>query len=52
VPAQPVFGLDDRRWPEAARAAREVLSLPCFAELSDDEVQQTASAARKACEGI
>jgi dTDP-4-amino-4,6-dideoxygalactose transaminase len=52
VPAQPVFGLDDRRWPEAARAAREVLSLPCFAELSDDEVQQTASAVRKACEGI
>lgn len=52
VPAQPVFGLDDRRWPEAARAAREVLSLPCFAELSDDEVEQTASAVRKACEGI
>src|SRR5262245_46116598 len=52
VPAQPVFGLDDRRWPAAARAAREVLSLPCFAELSDDEVQRTASAVRKACEGI
>jgi dTDP-4-amino-4,6-dideoxygalactose transaminase len=52
VPAQPVFGLDDRRWPEAARAAREVLSLPCFAELSDDEVEQTAAAVRKACEAL
>ena len=52
VPAQPVFGLDDRRWPEAARAAREVLSLPCFAELSDEEVEQTAAAVRSACEGL
>ena len=52
VPAQPVFGLDYRRWPEAARAAREVLSLPCFAELSDDEVEQTAAAVRKACESL
>src|SRR5499426_2580481 len=52
VPAQPVFGLDDRRWPEAARAAREVLSLPCFAELSDDEVEQTAAAVRKACNSL
>jgi dTDP-4-amino-4,6-dideoxygalactose transaminase len=50
VPAQPVFGLDERRWPEAARAAREVLSLPCFAELADDEVEQVAAAVRHACE--
>mgnify|MGYP003694441033 CR=1 FL=1 len=27
-----------------------MLSLPCFAELSDDEVEQTAAAVRKACE--
>jgi dTDP-4-amino-4,6-dideoxygalactose transaminase len=29
-----------------------VLSLPCFAELSDDEVEQTAAAVRKACERL
>ena len=49
VPAQPVFGLDEGRWPEASRASREVLSLPCFAELTDDEVEQVAAAVRHAC---
>jgi len=49
VPAQPMFGLDGRRWPEAARAAREVLSLPCFAELTDDEVEVVGAAVRRAC---
>lgn len=53
VPGQPMFGGgDERRWPEASRAAREVLSLPCFAELRDDELEQVAAAVRQACERI
>jgi dTDP-4-amino-4,6-dideoxygalactose transaminase len=51
LPAQPVFGqADERRWPEAWRAAREVLSIPCFAELSEGEVAAVAAAMRRACE--
>lgn len=50
VPAQPLFGLPAERWPQAARAAREVLSLPCFAELRDDEAEAVAAAVRRACE--
>jgi dTDP-4-amino-4,6-dideoxygalactose transaminase len=49
VPEQPVYGLDGRRWPEAWRAAREVLSLPCFPELTDDEVETVIQAVRGAC---
>ncbi|OLB01582.1 MAG: hypothetical protein AUH77_00630 [Candidatus Rokubacteria bacterium 13_1_40CM_4_69_39] len=52
VPNQPLFGGDERRFPEAWRAAREVLSLPCFAELTDAEVDAVAAAVRKACERI
>lgn len=55
VPAQPMFGLAGRaadQWPEASRAAREVLSLPCFAELRDDELDAAADAVRRACERI
>jgi dTDP-4-amino-4,6-dideoxygalactose transaminase len=50
VPAQPMYGpLDERAWPESARAAREVLSLPGFAELTDEEVEEVARAVRLAC---
>ena len=50
VPTQPMFGApDERGWPEARRAAREVISLPCFAELTDDEVEEVAGAVRLAC---
>ena len=52
IPAQPMFGLDERAWPESARAAREVLSLPCFAELTDGEVEEVARAVRRACERL
>jgi dTDP-4-amino-4,6-dideoxygalactose transaminase len=53
VPAQPMFGADgERRWPEAWRAAREVLSLPCFAELTDDEVEEVARLVKRACESV
>jgi dTDP-4-amino-4,6-dideoxygalactose transaminase len=49
IPAQPMFGHDPRGWPEAARAACEVLSLPCFAEMTEDEVEEVARAVRLAC---
>lgn len=53
VPGQPMFGGDgERQWPEAWRAAREVLSLPCFAELEDGEVEAVAAAVRRACEAL
>jgi dTDP-4-amino-4,6-dideoxygalactose transaminase len=52
VPGQPMFGhVTERLWPEASRAAREVLSLPCYAELTDDEVNQVTRAIRAVCEG-
>jgi len=34
------------------KIAREVLSIPCFAELTDDEVEQVADAVRLACERV
>jgi len=43
-------GAGGTRWPEAGRAAREVLSLPCFAELRDDEQDTVAAAVRRALE--
>ena len=53
VPAQGLFGgRDDGAWPEASRAAREVISLPCFAELTDDEVEEVAQAVRLACKRL
>jgi dTDP-4-amino-4,6-dideoxygalactose transaminase len=52
IPAQPMFGHDPQGWPEAARAAREVLSLPCFAEMTEDETEEVARAVWRACEGL
>ncbi|MGH7392108.1 MAG: DegT/DnrJ/EryC1/StrS family aminotransferase [Candidatus Rokuibacteriota bacterium] len=53
VPGQPMFGQsDERRWPEAWRAAREVLALPCFAELTDGEQDRVAAAVRRALERL
>ncbi|OGK89900.1 MAG: hypothetical protein A2W08_16450 [Candidatus Rokubacteria bacterium RBG_16_73_20] len=53
VPGQPLFGGGgERRFPEAWRAAREVCSLPCFAELTDAELERVAAAVRQACERV
>ncbi len=49
APEQPLFAGTKGEWPEAVRAAREVLSLPCYAEMTDDEVEAVASAVRAAC---
>jgi dTDP-4-amino-4,6-dideoxygalactose transaminase len=50
IPAQPMFAMPDadRAFPHAARAAAEVLSLPCFPELSEEEIQTVAAAVRAA----
>lgn len=53
VPGQPLFGdKDERKYPEAWRAAREVLSLPCFPELTDAEADEVAKAVRTAVERL
>jgi dTDP-4-amino-4,6-dideoxygalactose transaminase len=53
VPGQPVFGGGgEREYPEAWRAAREVLSIPNFAELTDVEVERVAAVVRQACERL
>jgi len=53
VPGQPMFGGGgERQFPEAWRASREVLSIPCWAELTDDEVETVAAAVRQACERV
>ncbi len=53
VPDQPLFAADgERRWPEAYRAAREVLSLPCYPEMTDGEVEGVVEAVRRACEAL
>jgi dTDP-4-amino-4,6-dideoxygalactose transaminase len=53
VPDQPMFrsvrGVAAVGWPESARAAREVVSLPCYPELRDDEIATVIRAAREAC---
>jgi dTDP-4-amino-4,6-dideoxygalactose transaminase len=53
IPGQPLFergpgGAAD--WPRAWQAAREVLSLPCFPELADAEVEAVGRAVRRALE--
>ena len=64
VPEQPLFGRSanpsrsaarrasdqdaERRWPQAWRVAREVLSLPCYPEMTDDEADGVVAAVRAA----
>jgi dTDP-4-amino-4,6-dideoxygalactose transaminase len=53
VPGQPMFGGGgERRFPEAWRASRETLCLPCFPELTDAEQDAVIAAARQACERV
>ena len=52
VPDLPLFGAPTDEWPEAWRAAREVLSLPCYPELTDAEADAVAAAVRTAVERL
>ena len=53
VPGQPLFGEDGHaRWPQAWRAAREVVSLPCFPEMTGAEVAGVIDAVRRACKAL
>jgi dTDP-4-amino-4,6-dideoxygalactose transaminase len=50
VPGQPMFGGGgEKEFPHAWRAAREVVSLPCFPELTDPEVSEVIAAVKDAC---
>lgn len=54
VPGQPLFrglGYDGTAYPAAWAASQEVLSLPCFPELADDEVDAVVAAIRTFFEG-
>jgi dTDP-4-amino-4,6-dideoxygalactose transaminase len=50
LPSQPLFSVPDaeRRFPRAAQAAAEVLGLPCFPEMTDDEIAAVIAGVRGA----
>ena len=50
IPGQPLFERGGLRtdWPAAWQASREVLSLPCFPELTDVEIETVSRAVRQA----
>jgi len=50
LPSQPVFshlGAKPEEYPEAWEASREVLSLPCFPEIADAEIEHVVSVIRQ-----
>lgn len=50
IPCQPLFARPDaeREFPHSAQAAREVLGLPCFPEITDPEIDTVVTAVRQA----
>jgi len=54
IPAQPMFATPDadRAFPQATRAASEVLSLPCFPELDPEEIRTVAATLRAALQRL
>jgi dTDP-4-amino-4,6-dideoxygalactose transaminase len=41
------LGLEEGSLPESERAAKEVLSLPIYPELDDEQIEQVADAVRR-----
>jgi dTDP-4-amino-4,6-dideoxygalactose transaminase len=54
LPCQPMFGRPDaeRDFPHAAQAAREMLGLPCFPEMTDEEIDTVMTAVRQAVAAV
>jgi dTDP-4-amino-4,6-dideoxygalactose transaminase len=56
VPGQPLFGgvggTGAADWPRAWQASREVLSLPCFPELTEAEIETVVGAVRLAADRV
>jgi dTDP-4-amino-4,6-dideoxygalactose transaminase len=54
LPCQPMFGRPDaeRDFPHAAQAAAEMLGLPCFPEMTDEEIDTVVSAVRQAVAAV
>jgi dTDP-4-amino-4,6-dideoxygalactose transaminase len=54
IPAQPLFSYPnaDRLFPVATQAAAEVLSLPCFPELTDAEADEIVAAVEQAAREV
>jgi len=54
LPGQPLFSRPDaeREFPHAARAAAEVLGLPCFPEITDEEIDTVVCAVREAVAAV
>jgi dTDP-4-amino-4,6-dideoxygalactose transaminase len=56
IPAQPLFrnvtGSCEKDFPRAWQVSREVLSLPCFPELTESEIDTVGQAVRQALERI
>jgi dTDP-4-amino-4,6-dideoxygalactose transaminase len=54
IPAQPLFSYPnaDRLFPVATQAATEVLSLPCFPELTDGEADEIVAAVKQAAREV
>jgi dTDP-4-amino-4,6-dideoxygalactose transaminase len=54
LPSQPMFGRPDaeRDFPHAAQAASEMLGLPCFPEMTDEEIDTVVSAVRQAVAAV
>ena len=54
LPCQPMFGRPDAAhdFPHAAQAASEMLGLPCFPEMTDEEIDTVVSAVRQAVAAV
>ena len=54
LPCQPLFSRPgaERDFPHAARAATEMLGLPCFPEITDQEIDTVVSAVRQAVAAV